>query len=66
MHRLFGTHRNARAAWIITHINFSLIFLRTCGPSDYYNWTVSDEVSYIYVHYNVNIFILGNSNTYIP
>ena len=30
--------------WIVTHVNFTAIFPRTCGPSDYYQWTVSDGV----------------------
>ena len=42
--RLFSEGEDSRS-WIITHVNFTSIFLRTCEPLDYYDWTVSDGVS---------------------
>ena len=45
--RLLGTNsRLSFSPWIITHVNFTSIFLRTCEASDYYQWTVSDGVGY--------------------
>ena len=47
MYRLFGTESQTTSAdWIVTHINFTSIFPRTCGASDYHQWVVSDQVSY--------------------
>ena len=44
--RLFGTRSSEmRSDWIVIHVNFTAIFLRTCEASDYYPWTVSDGVS---------------------
>ena len=46
LNRVFGHPSNATSSWIITHINFTSIFYRSCEDSDYYYWTVSDGVSY--------------------
>ena len=44
--RLFGTSsRSVSSDWIITHVNFTSVFARTCESSDYENWTVSDGVN---------------------
>ena len=45
LNRVFGHPSDARSSWIITHINFTSIFLHSCEQSDYYYWTVSDGVS---------------------
>ena len=46
MYRLFGTRtQSSFSNWIVTHINFTSVFIRTCESSDYENWTVSDGVN---------------------
>ena len=46
MYRLFGTRTQSSSSdWIVTHVNFTSVFIRTCELSDYENWTVSDEVN---------------------
>jgi len=46
MCRLFGTRSSFRGFyWVVTRINFTSIFPRTCGALDYYNWIVSNRVS---------------------
>ena len=61
LYRLFGSESQITSTdWIITHVNFSSVFPRTCGTSDYYQWTVSDGVSYILAHsIHCSICILG-------
>ena len=46
VYRLFGSEeRFASSDWIVTHVNFTSIFNRTCEASDYEYWNMSDGVN---------------------
>ena len=54
--RLFGSQvKSASSYWIITHVNFTSIFNRTCEASDYEYWNMSDGVNNQSLNYVYNV-----------